>query len=132
MSAVPNDLGEYLGSDTCTCTCACVLHIHLWGRAGVPGSAIESKRTAMHRYTMHTMAVHMHCTCIAHALHCSVTESKNPSRQMTVARGQCLAASVVRPETAAIPAVVTLRRAASHECGDAFAEVDAARSALTP
>eukprot|EP00964_Phaeocystis_antarctica_P107869 scaffold72535_cov65-Phaeocystis_antarctica.AAC.1 len=69
------------------------------------------------------------CTCITHALHCPVTESKNPSRQIMVARGLCAAASAVRP--AAIPAVITLRRAASHECEDAFVEVDIASSAST-
>ena len=44
-----------------------------------------------------------------------------------VARGLCAAASAVRPETA----VITLRRAASHECEDAFVEVDIASSAST-
>ena len=60
----------------------------------------------MHRYSMQTdgSAHELH-----YALHCSVTESKNPSRQMTAA----------------------LRRAASHECEDTFAEVDAASSAST-
>ena len=100
MSAVPNDLGEYLASDTCarrndrgvnTKKAACVLHIHLGGTAGVLGLChrIQEKRHAQVEYAND-----------------GSTESKNPSRQMMVE---------------ALPAAMRLR-AASHECEDAFAE----------
>ena len=65
----------------------------------------------------------------------SGTESKNPSRQMVLARGRYIAAGAVQPETAAIRAAIALhppRRATSGcECEAVFTEVEAASSEST-